>query len=267
MNDDKTAVNDESQNVGEETNIAPPAESTQVEQTTEVETPVKTDVETTERPTRSEKRIHQLLDKLQDRGPEVPADAQQAQPNTVSDVLGTPNLPWWNGASQLTPGSEVTPEQYEADVSKRAAQVTGWMLAQHDTQNAYKGKIKEYAEDLEKITEAPEFNDKYDKRFDEEFSKLYADLNFNEKGMFVGKVKASEIYKRLNTLKDSARTEGQAETSLSMARLASNGAVMPTAGTSNRTNADAEEVFEKATRSGKPEDWAEVLKGRVKLPQ
>jgi hypothetical protein len=285
LNDNNKAVAEETKvepaKAGENTSPETPSKSTEVEQTTEkkqesVPQSTTEDAEVQERPTRSEKRIHQLLEKLQDKQ----GNDQQIvdQPNAVSDVLGQGQMPpWWNQGQQtqsiFQPGTELTPEQLENEINRRAASVaelqTRRVLAENAESTKYLGTVKEFTEDLESlIKEAPEFADDYDKKFDKDFVDLYNGINYDQAGKFTGKMKASDIYAKLHSQSESGRTQGQAETSLKMAELAGNQAVAPSKGTRGPVDAETQDLFDKARRSGgNTQSWAEYLKKKVSPPQ
>jgi len=246
---------------------APVAEAEEKESRTE-EAPVKEEAEVKaepaeKRPSRAEKRIHKLIDKLKAVSTaQETGGIQQPQPSTVSAPVA--GLPW-------QPGEEVAPEQLEQELTARAAQLSELATKKVISEYEQKQRVEKFAGELEQLQrEAPELKrgEGYDKDFDEKLSDLIVAVNSDERGGFVYKKSPREIYEALKAVYGKARTKGQAESTAKMAKTIAEGAVTPGAGkTYSRRDTEAEALFAEAAESGSVEKWAEYLKRTVLSPK
>lgn len=283
MNQEEQAVVEETPAAGNDASEVSPTEAQ------ETQTPEQAPTEGSEDPepastgdapqpeekksTRAERRVHQLLGKLQgkDEG-QVQPEAQRSQTNTVSDVLGLGQTPpWWQQqqeqSSLFQPGTEVSPEQLEQEINRRAATAAELqlrrILSERDQQHEYKARVQDYTGDLERvIAEAPEFNDDQDREFEKRFVDLYESLNFDN-GQFAPRKKASAIYESLLSVRNSGRTSGQKETTARMAESQAQQAIAPTGGTSDKQSSELDTLRENALESGSDEAWAAYLKRKI----
>ena len=216
------------------------------------------------RPSRAEKRIHKLIDKLKAASAAQETGGIQPPQPTAASGLEAGGLPW-------QPGQEVTPEELEQELAARAAQLSELTTRKVISEYERKQQIEKFAGELEQLQrEAPELakGEGYDKDFDEKLSDLIVAVNSDEKGGFVYKKSPREIYEALKAVYGKARTKGQAESTAKMAKTIAEGAVTPGAGkTYSRRDTEAEALFAEAAESGSVEKWAEYLKRTVLSPK
>lgn len=241
----------------EETNETPQVESdtTQEEVTNEVqaelseEQPKESDL-VDKRPTRQEKRINQLLNKLKDKG--------EPQSN---DVFGQNLPPWWNNTQSLDPNREYTLDELNAIQEQKSTQkaytATQIAIAQERQRNQFINTVEKHESELNEIVKMPEFGSK---NFDSRFTELYNTINIDESGNFKPKATPKKIYEILKGSVDMGESRGMAEASKSMAQTIANAAVTPTASRNEDPNKKVRELFGRAKSTGTTDDWAEYLK-------
>lgn len=215
--------------------------------------------EAEKKPTRAEKRVHQLLDKLRERGAEQPATPQYQGSNDQPFA----NAPWNNTNESLwQPGAELTPQEIEAELNRRAASIaelqTRRILQDHERAQTYRQTVTSYTSDLEQISQAAEFTDK---GFEKAFIKLYEKLNF-ENGQFVPRATPSEIYQDLKDAREAGQMAGAKKTSATIAQQAANQAIAPSVGSTDRESSELDAIRAEALTTGSTEAWAAYLKRR-----
>lgn len=196
------------------------------------------------RPTRAERRIQQLAGKVK----------ELSEPKVQGDVFGNQLPPWWQNQQQEPENGELTLDQ----LNQKMMTVANLAVAKDRQEQQFKQTVSTHQSELEEIAKAPEFEDK---AFDENFTKLYASINYDETGAFRPKMSAKEVYKSLVGAKSMGRSEGQAEASSSMAKTIANAAVTPTANRPADPDKDQKELYQKAVKTESTDDWAKVLKG------
>jgi len=268
----KTAEEEKVLSAGEEASVDSPTEAEgrepEAKATLEVEsdaaetegeaTPEETKAETVskegKKPTRAERRIQQLLDKLKEAkaSPEKIQGGQARsapQANTVSEILGVEGKPpWQQTESVFKPGEEVSLDQIETELNRRAALLAELKakqaVEQYRQQDRLEKSVEEFTSELEKLTkEVPELNPdsaEYDPELDKRLSDLIVAVNSDEKGQFVPKKKPSEIYEAIRGAMEKAKTKGQVETTAKMAKSMAEAAVSPTASTKKRLSTEKE---------------------------
>jgi hypothetical protein len=276
--EEKQAVEEQTPQAGEETSQTPPVETKAPSEETEPASDQKQETETKEeKPSRLERRNQQLLKKLKDLGQQAQeVEPKEAQPDTVSDVLGVENLPpWWQSEqSDLQPDENgfVPLDKLNQSITKRAETIADLKvrqaLAQRDAQDKFVRSVEKFSAELEQLQrEAPELadGDDYDPEFDKQFSELIVSINSDEKGNFVSKKSPLEVYKALKAATEKARVRGQVESSVKMEQTMADAAVAPTAGSEGR-DSDLEVSFREAAESESMEKWAQHLKKRLQKP-
>lgn len=242
----------------EETNAAPTTEVETTQTETETAAPASVEAtETSEKPRRSERRIQQLLSKLQDKG------GTQPQAHTASDVMGQSNLPpWWTPQTPTVTQNEdgtIPYEQVQADIDRRVE----LKLAYKEQQDKFKQTVQTHASDLETVMKNPEFSNS---KFDEKFTKLYNAANYDAFGNFAPKLSPSELYESLKDSIELGKTQGASEASVKMATSISQQAVAPTAGSTD-AKTEKQKLFNQARQTGSVESWAEYLKRVAPTPK
>lgn len=274
------AVDDEKVvSAGEEASVSSPEETkatlepqeeakTAEEAATSEEVKAESEAKEEKRPSRSERRIRQLLDKLKEakersEGTGVGQQPQPPQSDTLSEILGTP--------SPFQPGAEVSLDELEAELNRRAATLAEMkameVVERYRQQERIAKAVEEFAGELERMArEVPELNDKspeYDPDLDKKFAELVVAVNSDEKGQFLPKKRPSEIFEALKTAMEKAKTKGQVESTAKMAESLANAAVSPTAGAREHKDYEEEKLLDQARATGSTEAWAQYLKRRL----
>jgi len=197
-------------------------------------------VQEEKRPTRAERRLQQVLGKLREVSRASKTGGFQPQAEAVSEIYGVGTTPPWAepGQSVFQPGQEITLEQLEAELNRRAAALAELKARQVVEQERQRDQrlraIEEYADELEKLMkEVPA-------ELDEKLAELIIAVNSDEKGQFLPKKKPSEIYEALKVAMEKAKTEGQAETTAKLAKSMAETAVSPTASAQKRLTSEEE---------------------------
>lgn len=207
-----------------------------------------------EKPTRSEKRIQQLLDKLKTVGQQAEQTGGYYPPaDAVSKKGEETRFPW---EEQLVPGREYTVDELQGIIRSEVQKG----VSQYDRQSKVKTAVGKFAEEMEwLVREAPELKDS---SFDERLSELIVKINSDELGRFVPKMAPKEIYNNLRGFMDKARVEGSTEASASLHESREQGAVAPGSGKTAHRDYEEEALFNRAVETGSTEDWANLIKRR-----
>lgn len=212
------------------------------------------------KPTRAERRVHQLLDKLKERPTEPRPGTPQYQPSHDGPPFA--DAPWnaQTDTSMWQQDREYTPQEIEAEVNRRAATAaelqTRRVLQEYEQRQQYNQSVNHYTNDLEQVATNPEFSDK---GFETAFIKLYERLNF-ENGQFVPRATPREIYNDLREARESGRTSGQREVTTKLAQQAAQQAVTPS-GDTGPTDTSIEDLRSEMIRN--PGKVARLLEKRL----
>lgn len=215
-----------------------------------------------DKPTRLQKRLHDLTGKLKanQAANQNPYGAYQPQPDAVSDILGNGGLPWSQGQT-LEPGQELTPDEFQRIVDSRAATIAelkvGQALGQIESRNRLTKAIDDWTGDAERIeSEVSGYGD----AVAESFSKLVAKMNTDDKGQLMPRVKPSEVWAEFKAALVDAGEKRAGQVSASLAQQQAEGAAPPTTSASQGKDYEADELFSQASSTGRTEDWAAYLK-------
>lgn len=258
----------QAEQVREEADQTSPVESEQSEQAAqsqvdEVEeaaaTAPEAEVEEVrEKPTRSDRRVQQLLGKLKGISQ---AEKQGDVPQSGAERPKSDRLPWEDEPQGLKfePGREYTPDELDAELNRRAAEIARKEVHTVLSQNRIQQSANEYASELESLQrEAPELKDGL---VDERFSELLVNLNSDANGNFVPRYSPKQIYdKYIRPVASSAATKASAETKVKLVESRESSAVTPGSGKTHSTSYEAENLFHEASRTGSTEDWSRYLK-------
>lgn len=206
--------------------------------------------EAPKKPTRAERRIPQLLEKLRSSG-ESKTDAP-----SLSQILG-PEQPL------------IRPDEYEQgvdpnelerrfqDARLRDREVTKRELrAEMSFEQSVKDNLSDVESTQKELEDEPEQIDRY-------VAEQYQALNFNAQGQFVPRKKMSEILKDAKSIMEAYGVKAVSEVTGKMVKQAEESAVAPSRSGAQSRDYTAESQFEKARESGSMEDWAAVLKKRI----
>lgn len=201
------------------------------------------------KPTRSERRVHQLLDKLKDQ------KGQEAQNQTPPwlDEARKPLIDPQMAENGIDPN--VLEQRFEAKRIADRELIKRELTAQSQRESA----IKDHLSDVEKTQELL----KDDPEFDELVAEQYDIANTDPFGNFIPRVKMSDIYNKMKKILDKKTVSAQADVSAKLAVQAEQTALQPSKGQSTKDYED-DALFNEAKDSGSTEKWAEVLKRRIK---
>lgn len=236
--------------VVEVTNEAPQAEPETIQeevntepQPDQVETPEEPPKESdSHKPTRAERRIQQLLNKQK----------ESTVPSPQGDVFGNQLPPWWQQPESSQDG-ELTMEQ----LNQKMMTVAQLAVAKDRQEQGFRQTVGTHQSELTELADAPEFGDK---NFDSKFTRLYANLNYDETGAFRPKMTPKELFNELKGVIKLGESNGQAEATNSMAKTIANAAVTPTSSRPDMSNDDKQRKLSKARQTHTTEDWAAYLK-------
>lgn len=193
-----------------------PVEETASDQAAETTSQPQPEVK---KPTRAEKRLQQLLERREEGN-------QFNQPVNPMPILNNPVLPvdqWYQ--PQVQPGQDITPDQYRADVTRTADDITKLRINQFQQQMAIERAFDKTVDQLER--EYPALNpdaEGYNEVISEKVAKLYQQT--------AGKAKNPQLLKTIvdsvMDLSNQARTEGQRAVTNQLIRQEGEAAISPT---------------------------------------
>lgn len=205
------------------------------------------------KPTRAERRIHSLLQKLKEK--DKPSEGY----SPVESEL-----------AQQVVGPDLTPDE-EGFVDANAIKEAAKQEAIREVMAAMQQReaVKEHLDDVEQTLKAPELDpksDKYDPDLDKLIAEEYEKINkmvdpYTGQEIFVPREKMSDIYKRMKGVLEKYRSQGEEQGAQKIQRQQGVTAVSPS--TSAKPNTEAYEkqaLFEQAKQKGDTETWAEYLK-------
>jgi hypothetical protein len=233
----------------EEQSPSSEAEDTDVEVQNEVleEQPKK--------PTRAERRIRQMSEKLQEQ-----TRANEELKQELFAPKGSPEL--------FTPGEdEIDPAEFQRRIDGYVENKVQRALKTRDDIESYQRSYQDHVNEIDSILiKHPELNpdsDQHDPVLESKFLDLYEELNTVQRGkerVFAPRKKPQDIVNMLLDIRDGAVARKTSEISGKLAQQVQEGAVS-TSATSNRGNDyEAEDLFNKAASTGSDETWKEYLK-------
>jgi hypothetical protein len=176
--------------------------------------------EASKSPSRAEKRIHGLVEKLKASQEKA---VEQPVPQTQTDFTQT--LPW------QPPQEELTAESLDQLVTTRADAIVKMRMMQDSQQREYETKAKDWASDLEEtVKNTPELNPdapEYNEELDSALREIVEKTNFTKDGQLVPAIKTSEVWSNIKKALDKEREKGQQETTAEMAKQVAEEAVRP----------------------------------------
>lgn len=215
--------------------------------------------------TRAERRIRQLVDKNKDLSKkleklsEFESDQPFAKPLDDSPLITQ---------EELVEG--VDPKVLEERIESRIEAKVNATLSQKDRVERYRKDVEGAISDLEgtikAVPELDEDSDSYDPVFAEAFLNTFNDVNYAN-GSFMPRRKASEIASSLKALAERSGTRKAAEVTAKVARQAQDSAIKPDASEPESADYELEQARQRATSTGRDEDWAKVLKRMTSLPK
>jgi len=216
-----------------------------------------------EKPTRSERRIRDLVNKNK----AMTEELSKLNPSTsVENPLdgGTAVEPL------ITPeemAEGIDPAELERRMDIRTQRTVQNALRQRDQMEAFTTTVNTHVSDLEStVASHPELDsesDSYDPAMEKALLRRYEDANYNDKGQFSPKRKASEILSELMEFKQASVAKETAKISGTLAQQADESALAPSTSQAAAPDYEEAEAFEKARKSGSDDDWAKVLKSRI----
>ncbi len=267
MDDENKAVNTTAQEGAVQEVASPQTEAKEVEQTSDSTDQAQSGESSTDgqskeevnssadgqkQPTRRDKRIQKLIEKLKTK--DAPVTDQE-----FAKALGIdPNAPLIN-QNEIEQG--IDPAVLENRQRQRE------MLVERRAKNSaiaeieFKGAVKDHLADAEQTLEKL----KDDEILDELVADQYHALNyitdpFSGKEYFVPKVKMSDIYAKQQKMLEQKIARATADTSARLSDQSQEGAVRQSATGDSGEDHDLDASFQDAKESGSTEKWAQYLK-------
>lgn len=263
--DDKTQVLD--------TEAQEATSATEVEIPVEAGDEVESNVEETEapevgeepkpehKPTRAEKRISQLTSKLKG------AEERVKQYEATRDFLYEDNEPLVR-PEELEDG--IDPKLLEQRLGSKVQTEVRKVLQQEAQKAQFRERINEHANDLEAVlTKYPVFDkdsDQYDELLENAFLERYDEVNYDQRGNFLGRKKGTEIADSMVRLYQRGGQIASSKVTGKLVEQASEQAITPNSSSESAGDFEVERLYSTALESGDEHDWAKVLKKRVSLP-
>lgn len=205
------------------------------------------------KPTRRDRRIHKLIDKLKGK------DQEQMSEDDYAKALGiNPNDPLIK-PEEIQTG--IDPE--ELNRRQRAKE----LLIERRAKNAavaeieYKSNVKDHLADAEETLKKLEGDDILDEIVADQYSALnYQTDPYTGQKYFVPRVKMSEIYAKQQRILDAKIAKAQSETSVKLAQQSQESVVRPSATGESGRDHDIEASYNEAKDSESIEKWAAYLK-------
>lgn len=268
MSNDKQAEEVKTSNAEEENSVSTPEETKATSETEvkEEESPIAVGATESEAkaeediPNRSEKRIHQLLDKLKAVGQQT--EEKYRSSTSETQAVSQPGFQPKDFSldTDFVPGREYTVEEMNQIIDSRVNSRIQTALSQKDEVDKVRVATDKYADEMEWLMrEAPELKNP---DFDIRLSEMIVKINSDERGNFLPKMSPKEIYQSLKEIIDKAKVEGLAKASADLHESKEQGAVAPGSGKTQSQDYEADALFDKASDTGRTEDWAELLKKR-----
>lgn len=167
------------------------------------------------KPTRSEKRIKDLAQKL--------AQAKNPEPDYGYD---------W-GQANITPSEDgtITPEQLEQYVTAKANQIVETRLGLAQEQSKYQQEVENYLSDMERTAQQIEDDFKDNPQVIEKVNEMLTTINqktnLDSSGKLTPRIKTSDLYQQLRDTLNLTRTAGKQEVSVKLAQQIAEGAITP----------------------------------------
>lgn len=207
----------------------------------------------TEHKSRLERRVDSLVDKLKAQGQQPQIDASQFFGN---EPIFSPE--------EIEAG-QFDPIAVSQRLQQREQRVQALAAQQAVAAVEYQATVKDHLSDMDTV--AKELGN--DPVLDKLVAKQYDALNHQVDPrtgirVFVPTVKMSEIYKDLKDALDKKSTAATADMQVRVANQASEQAVPVSVSGAPSKDLEGQAAFQKAAKTGQTEDWAEVLKKRIK---
>lgn len=208
--------------------------------------------DTEEKKSRYERRVDKLVSKLK-------AQSENKATEASSDIFGDEPL--------------VRPEDYENGLSEqeleqrlmaRSIQEKEQIKRELKAEAEYERNVADHIADIDSVQSRLGDN----KDLDYLVAQQYEALNYltdprTGQTVFIPRVKMSEIYAKLERVIDKKSTQAAADVSGKLADQIGEQAVPSSVSSNSNPDLEGQAAFEKASSTGRDEDWAEVLKRRL----
>ena len=216
------------------------------------------------KPTRLERNLQKQLEKSKAQKERIAQLEQKS--GDVYDFLGV-NSQTDEATNLFTEEELATGEFNPKELEKRVAQAikqqaskeVEHVLANKDRAIKYRETVDTHTRELEELlTEMPELAD--DETADA-FVEMYKDINYLG-DRFIGKASPKEIAKRMFGTAKKIADQKTADVTKQMVDMQNDQAVVSGANVNRNGNAELEDLRDRATKSGRTEDWGKYFKAR-----
>lgn len=205
-----------------------------------------------QKPTRRDKRIHKLIEKLKTK------DAPVSEQDFARTLGIDPNAPL---ISKEDVEQGIDPVVLERKQRQRELLVEQRAKNSAIAEIEFKGAVKDHLSDAEQTLEKLKDDDILDEIVADQYRALnYFTDPYSGKEYFVPKVKMSDIYAKQQKLLEQKIAKATADTSARLSQTDQESAVRPSATGDSGKNHDLETSFNEAKDSGSTEKWAAHLK-------
>ncbi|MGE5445189.1 MAG: hypothetical protein ACM3SR_11415 [Ignavibacteriales bacterium] len=208
------------------------------------------------KPTRSERRIKQLLEEKK---------ALKEEVEKLGSPKETTRLPWEKEQPLIDPNEEyIDPQALEKRLQDRVQKEVQKVLEQQRGIDSYKSTISEHERGLQEVLDKhPEFDDssdKYDPDLAAEFIERYQDANYLPNGAFVPRRSPAEVAEKVLKMQEKLVTRKTTDIAGKLAKQGAESAVTTRASEPEDGNTKIDQLYENAIASGDNADWAEYFK-------
>jgi len=208
--------------------------------------------EDTEKKPRIERRVDSLIEKLKQ---------SNQQPTDPSQLFGDEPI----FTQEEIESGQFDPNALSQRLKQREDKVSQVAAQQAVQYIQYQSSVNEHLADIDNVQKELGNDLVLDKLVAKQYDALNHQVNpITGQRVFVPTVKMSEIYKDLKDALDKKSTAKAAEVQNKVAQQAADQAVPVSVSQAPSTDLEGQAAFEKAASTGQVEDWAEVLKKRIK---
>lgn len=206
----------------------------------------------TEKQTRLERRVDTLVDKLKQ---------TTQQPSDPTQIFGNQDL---FTKEELEAGA-FDPQALQSRLAEREQKVSQLASQQAVAALKYESAVNEHIADIDSVKGEIGSDPELDTIVAEQYTALNTIIDPRTGARaFVPQVKMSDIYKKFKAVVDKKATAAAADVTNKVTQQATEQAVPVSVSQAPSEDLEGKATFEKATQSGATEDWAAVLKRRIK---
>ncbi len=222
-----------------------------------------------DRPSRAERRIRELTSKLKEAKQTSEQNYRQSMAQKQAANAGA--LPWSGEEPLVTPGQELSQDEFTNIVNQKAAQIAELqvrkVLSEKESRDAFSSAVDSWVKDSEGLQKENAILDKKSDEYDEDiataFSGLVEKMNTDEYGRVMPKVLPSQIWEDFSKALKKQGKKQAGEVSASMIEKQAKGAIRTGRSVAPKSaEYQDQEAFKAAQAEGTVDSWAAYLKQR-----